>query len=285
MNAPWVAVVVEVPASEAEELAGWLGLGSLGVEVLAADAPARRRLRVYAEAGDASATVERIREVVRLRGLDPAPAVEPVEDQHWVERYQRGLRPFLLGERFLVVPGERYEADPPRTTIRLVPGRAFGTGEHPTTRMCVEALERELRPGQRWLDLGTGSGILGVVAARLGAAEVVAVDIDPEAVSVAREVVRANRVDDRVVVGVGGIERLRGTVDGVVANVSTSYFVSKHAALGGALGDGGCLIASGMRLEDREAVERALAPAGLQPDDRADLEGWARVVFRKEASG
>jgi len=284
VSTPWAAVVVEVPAEEAEELAGWLGLGSLGVEVLPAETHDSRLVRVYTEAHDAEPTLARARELLRARGLAAASggaALEPVDDGRWVERYQRGLSPFPLGERFLIVPGERPADDPARTGIRLVPGRAFGTGEHPTTRLCVEALEREVSPGERWLDLGTGSGILAVVAAHCGASAVLALDVDPEAAAVAREVVEANGVGERVTVKVGGIERREGPVDGAVANIAASYFAGRAPALSAALAPGGVLIASGFRQEDKSAVRRALAGAGLGGEAESTLDGWVALTFRK----
>ncbi len=286
--APWVAVVVEVPAPRADELAGWLGLDSLGVEVCAAEAAERRRLRIYVPAARAAEAMRHVRDVLARAGLSvppTGPGLEPVENGRWVERYQRALRPFPLGERFLVVPGEAAGRDPGRRTIRLVPGRAFGTGEHPTTRLCVTALEREVRSESDWVDVGTGSGILAVVAVHCGAARVTAIDIDPEAIEVAREVVAANGVAERVHLIAAGIRRLRHRSDGAVVNVAASYFAGHAGDLARVVVEGGTLIASGFRPLDRPEVETALAGAGFRTVSTRDDGEWSVVVARLGAEG
>jgi len=176
---PWIALVVEIPPDLEEDLAADLGASSLGIETAPAGAT-KARLRVFLPGSrDAKEALDEAARVLEKRGLNPLACrlhVEPVEDGRWAERYQASLRPLPLGERFVVIPGESSETAGSRDTIRLVPGRAFGTGEHETTRLCAAALERWVRRGSRWLDLGTGSGILAVVAARRGVQRLTSLD-------------------------------------------------------------------------------------------------------------
>jgi len=211
--------------------------------------------------------------------------VEEVEDRRWVEAYQAGLRPFELGRRFRVHPeggvAPVEEADG-RVAIRLVPGQAFGTGEHPTTRLCAGLLEGAVVVGERWLDLGGGTAILSIVAHHLGAAEVRAFDIDPEAVSVAREVLAANRLDDVVPVDRGSVTEAAGRVwDGIVANIELPFFEAEAASLAALLRPGGRLIASGFLRSDAGGVERLFRGAGLGEIRTVVEEPWAAVIARR----
>jgi ribosomal protein L11 methyltransferase len=281
------AVVVEVPEHDADELAGWLGGDSLGVETLPS-APGRIRLRVYVDAAERPGALARVRE--RLVGWSgdrevPEPAWEEVADRPWVEEYQLRLRPFPLGAGFVVAPGAEPPPSGDRRAIRLVPGRAFGTGEHATTRLCVEELESRVEPGDRWLDLGTGSGILALVAALLGAARVDAVDSDPEAIEVAREVLAANPGAGAVELAVGSADSLTpGRCDGVVANIDSGYFLERARQVARALRPGGLLIASGYLIDDRESVEAALREAGFDRLTERREGEWLAGTFRRGAA-
>jgi len=201
-----------------------------------------------------------------------------------VERWQATLAPIPLGERFVVVPDGRVIDGSGRTAIRLVPGMAFGTGEHQTTRMCASALERCVAPGSHWLDLGTGTGILAVVAARCGAARVLAVDIEPTAARVAAEVVLANDAEGVVTVRAGSAEtRGSETFDGVVANIQSSYFLAQGDDIAQALKPHGVLVASGLLDEDVAEVRGALAACGLILETIAADGPWVCAVGRRRA--
>src|SRR5512139_2423510 len=170
--ARWRVLTASVPAALEDEVAAVLGGGSLGVEIVPAG-PGRSALRVYLGlADDPNAWRERALGVLEAHGVSTAEAglsIEPVDDGRWVERWQASLAPVPLGRRFVVLPGGPIVATEGREPIRLVPGMAFGTGEHPTTRMCAAAVEELTEGGSRWLDLGTGTGVLAVVAAKCGA--------------------------------------------------------------------------------------------------------------------
>jgi ribosomal protein L11 methyltransferase len=232
----------------------------------------------------ARGAARRAARVLELAGHDPARAgleVRRVEEEPWVERYQAGLRPFGIGARFVVDPTGVAARRPGRTVLRLVPGRAFGTGEHPTTRLAVRALERQVQRGERWIDLGCGSGILALVAAHCGAGEVLALDVDAEAVALARRVVRQNGVAHVVRVRRGSHDaaRVRGW-DGIVANIELSYFLRAAPQLVRLLGRAGRLIATGFLAEERQEAGRALESAGLRVIERSSRAGWSLCVCR-----
>ena len=269
-----------------EDLAAELGASSLGVEATPAGGVVRLRV-FFPCGGDARGHLLEAESALRDRGLDPAACglgVEPVEDGRWVERYQAGLRPLPLGERFVVIPGGDLRAEGSREPIHLVPGRAFGTGEHPTTRLCAAALERLVRPGERWLDLGTGSGVLAIVAARCGAGHVEAVDDDPEAVEVARTVVEANGASEKVSVRLGSADALAGAgFDGCVANIATPYLLARAADVAAVLHPSGLLVCSGLLGEDAADVTAALGRAGFSVSERGDEGPWCLLVARRSA--
>jgi ribosomal protein L11 methyltransferase len=280
-------VHVDVPAHLGDELAGSMTGFALGVETAEAG-PGRVRLSVFLEdepsARDAAARLRRVLdELVGPAGPDSDPTVETVGDDRWVERYQAGLRPRPLGERFVVLPREASPAPAAeRIAIRMVPGRAFGTGEHPTTRLCAAALEHRVGPGSTWLDVGTGSGILAIVAARCGAARVLAVDVDPDAIEVAREWIELNDVAGVVELRAGSAAALGDEVaDGAVVNVSAAFLVDERETLAARLRDGGELIASGLLAEESDAVRDGLEASGFRQTDRTRMGAWGCLVMRK----
>ena len=281
----WRVLRVSVPDALDDEIAAVLGGGSLGVEI-APQGPGRSELRVYlGPADDAAAWSVRAGAAAAAHGLTPAEAairVEGVADERWAERWQESLRPIPVGERFVVLPSASCVAPQGRIPIRLVPGMAFGTGEHETTRLCAAAVEREAAAGSAWLDLGTGSGLLAVIAALTGAARVLAVDLDPECTHVAREVVAENGVGDRIEVRTGSIEARGGeTFDGIVANIQSSFFLAHADELAAALRPGGRLIASGVLGEDAAELLEAFRVAGLSAGVREDDGPWACLHARK----
>lgn len=284
-RARWFSVQAEVPARLEDELAAALGITGLGVEVVALGNE-RSLVKAFFSVPEAAALAEAsTARALRSHEIDPAGCGlrrEPVEDGRWVERYQESLTPFPLGERFVVVPGGQ---DPPqggRVPLVLVPGMAFGTGEHQTTRLCAAALEREVRPGGRWLDLGCGTAVLSLVAVHCGAAEVFAVDVDPEAAGVAREVVLANGLQGVISVHCGSLDAAGiRPFDGVVANIASSFFLRNAAAVAAAIRPEGRLVASGFLEDDIPEIEDALAAAGLL-SFRRDLDlPWAALTAER----
>lgn len=195
---------------------------------------------------------------------------------------------FWIGERTVVAsPGDTTIASRDGVVVYLDAGQAFGTGTHPTTRMCLLWLESHLAVGQRVLDVGTGSGILAIAAAKLGGSRVVALDRSLAACQVARRNVHLNQLDQRVGVVAGTPAALARGVqfDLVVANIDSAadvrYWLATLARL---TRPGGRVILSGIRSSDEDGVLGALAGAELQLLTRGTEEGWTGLVLEPRAA-
>ncbi|MGE0228402.1 MAG: 50S ribosomal protein L11 methyltransferase [Dehalococcoidia bacterium] len=221
----------------------------------------------------------------------PLPPIRyrQVGDQDWSEEWKRYFGVLHVGNRMVVRPSwEPYEAQPDELVIELDPGTAFGTGQHETTRLCLAALEREVRPGIVLLDVGTGSGILAVGAVLLGAESVRACDIDANAVAAAVENARRNGVQAAVDVRAGSVGAdwpwdsfAAASADLVVANISSVALVALMEEMAAALRAGGCFIGSGFIETGRAGVEAAVRAAGLRTQDVLEDGEWRCLVARK----
>ncbi|MEZ4501879.1 MAG: 50S ribosomal protein L11 methyltransferase [Dehalococcoidia bacterium] len=213
--------------------------------------------------------------------------VRPLEATDWAEEWKRFYHVLRAGEHMVVKPTwEPFEAAEGDIVVELDPGSAFGTGQHETTRLCLAAIERTVTPGLEVLDLGAGSGILAIAAAKLGARRVVAIDIDAETVPVAAENVRQNGVETTVEVEAGSvgddwpatIEAPVAGFDVIVANISSTVLVRLMPAIVERLRPGGLLLASGFIEEGVPAVRAAIGNAGLEVQ-QTDAEGdWRCIV-------
>ena len=206
-----------------------------------------------------------------------------LNEEDWAHAWKEFFPVLRVSSRLVVCPTWRsYRPRHGEAVIRLDPGMAFGTGQHPTTLMCLRALEELLRPGMDVLDLGTGSGILALAAARLGATSVLGLDIDPQAAAVARENVRLNGLEAVVQVVEGGLdEALRAAFDLAMANISAPVIVEMASALAAVLRPGGLLIVAGFSAESADRVSSALARSGFIVE-RALADGdWRTHVARR----
>ncbi|TYO97249.1 50S ribosomal protein L11 methyltransferase [Desulfallas thermosapovorans] len=219
----------------------------------------------------------------RLTNLPVRWRTREVREQDWATAWQKYYKPLRVGKNIVVKPyWEDYCARVGEIIIELDPGMAFGCGTHATTAMCLVLLE-EFAPGCAVVyDVGTGSGILAVAAALLGARQVSAVDIDETAVRAARENARRNGVADRVSVARGNLldDLAAGQADLVVANIIADVIISLAPAAAAALKPGGRLIASGIINERAREVRRALVAAGLEPVKELTEGEWVAVVYR-----
>ncbi len=209
-----------------------------------------------------------------------------VADEEWADAWRAHFHPTRVGRRLVVVPTwEAFQPAADDVILRLDPGMAFGTGTHASTALCLEALEAQDLAGARVLDVGTGSGILAVAAALLGAAEVTGLDIDPLAVRIARQNAEQNGVGDRVH---ARYCELRDALSAglrparlVLANLTADLLVQIAPDLAAAVEPGGLVVASGILAAGRSRVEPAFARAGLHTARAATREDWVALWARR----
>ena len=255
------------------------------------DAPSL--VRVYLEAPLTDARKRMLRR--RLTGLPLSEALPPlayreVREADWAEEWKRFYGVLRAGTRLVVKPSwEAYDAAPGEVVVELDPGTAFGTGQHETTRLCLAALEAHVKERMRVLDLGAGSGILAVAAAKLGASEVVAVDIDADTVAVAVGNAERNGVASYVRAAAGSLgddwpwphDTPDDAFDLLVANISSTVLVGLIEDCMGALRPGGVFIGSGFIETNAAQVLAAIAGAGLQVASVTEEGDWRCVVAAK----
>jgi ribosomal protein L11 methyltransferase len=212
-----------------------------------------------------------------------------IREEDWASAWKESYHVTHIGRRLVICPSWReYTPAEGEVVMTLDPGMAFGTGLHPTTRMCLEELERRVQPGMRVLDLGTGSGILALAAALLGADEVDAYDISDVAVASARENAERNHLSERIRVIHGTLDEerclaLTGRYHLLVVNILAGVICSLAPFMATVLAPGGLLLASGVLQEHRDKVEQALKAAGLCPMATVQTDDWLLFVMRKPA--
>ena len=207
-----------------------------------------------------------------------------IEEEDWEEAWKEHFHPLRVGKRLVVAPSWReYPASASDVVVRLDPGMAFGTGHHPTTRMCLELLETVLEPGMDTLDVGCGSGILSIAAAKLGARSVAGLDLDQTAVRAAKLNILENGVSHAVRIMEGSLphrEVRPDAYDVTVANISARVVSQTAAELALATRRGGTIIASGLLTENSRTAEEALSAAGARVE-RSVVDGdWVTLLAR-----
>jgi len=214
--------------------------------------------------------------------LNEVPAIElkQLREDDWAEAWKAYYKPERIGKIVIKPSWEEYPANLGEIVVELDPGMAFGTGTHPTTRLCLQALPELIKKGATVLDLGTGSGILAVAAAKLGATEVVAADIDAVAVRVARENAARNGVLERLKIVQSDLLRglEPGTFDLTVANIIAATILELIPEVKNYLKPAGIFLASGIIAEKLAAVEERLHANGFQVRNVLTEDGWCAVI-------
>ena len=287
---PWLTLSVHAEADYAEALSeALLARGALSVDMLDADADTPDEQAIFGEPGEPTSTVWQHNLINALFEKDadvagilqascselgiahiPEHKIETLEENDWVRITQAQFDPIRISQRLWIVPTWHEPSDPTAINIALDPGLAFGTGSHPTTRLCLRWLDENIKGGETVLDYGCGSGILAIAAMKLGAGSAIGVDVDAQAVVASRDNALANQVsaDFYLPEGVALAQ-----YDVVVANILTNPLRALAPLLAGATRSGGRIVLSGILAEQADEVMRIygqwfdLAPAVLE-------DGW-----------
>jgi ribosomal protein L11 methyltransferase len=290
-GATYVKAVFQTPAGLADEAAGMLvACGALGCAVeRGGRAGARSHKPVKLEAYFSKLKPERLRAIRRAMGTagmlaksDRETTGERIVDPGWATMWQRRFEPLSIGERLIVVPPWRHPKTPGRLAIVVRPGRAFGTGHHATTAGALRAIESLLgeRKAARALDVGTGSGILAIAMALLGAKKIVAIDVDAEALANARENAALNHLHRRIRFATTPAAKVIGKFDLVTANILSSVLIAIAPDLIRLLARGGRLVLGGiLRREVRAVMAHYTGKLRLLSTDYD--HGWATMVFAR----
>lgn len=224
------------------------------------------------------------------RAMEAFPTVEltakPLYEQDWAVSWREFFGVVEAGKRTVIVPSWiEHNARPEQLVIRLDPGQAFGTGHHETTRLCIGALERHIAPGDAVLDVGTGSGVLSISAALLGAGPITAIDIDPVAAEIAVANCTENGVLDRVAINAGRLEAGHtGRYDVVVSNISTEANSNLAPQFAEVVKPGGSLILSGILAVDGPRVADVMASRGFTLRAMEEERDWCLLDLVKDGS-
>ena len=293
----WLTLSVTASADYAEVLSeALLAHGALSVDMLDADADTPDEQAIFGEPGEPSASVWQhnlvnalfesdadvsgiLRTCCRELGLADIPEhkIETLEENDWVRLTQSQFDPIRISDRLWIVPTWHEPTDPAAINIALDPGLAFGTGSHPTTRLCLRWLDGNIKGGESVLDYGCGSGILAIAAMKLGAGSAIGVDVDAQAVVASRDNAAANQVqaDFHLPDGISLAQ-----YDVVVANILTNPLRALAPLLANATKPGGRIVLSGILAEQADDVMRIyaqwfdLAPAVLE-------DGWCCLSGKK----
>jgi ribosomal protein L11 methyltransferase len=287
----WLTVTFTIPDAFGEAISNFvMEEGATGIEELDGDS-GWVRLRAYFEEDGRKRSILRTlhRYLTSLEGIDPEISRTRIEtvsiaDQDWGENWKRFFKPVEVGERFVIKPPwHSVRLKRRQISIEITPGMAFGTGTHATTKLCIRALEKRIKGrGVSVLDVGTGSGILAIASAKLGAVEVWGVDIDGVAVKDAREHVKRNGVSEIVRIRKGSIGDVQKKFDVVVANIDKRSLMKMRGPLLRHVKGQGFLILSGILEEEGDGIRQHYMEAGQTRWARMEREnGWVGLTIKK----
>ncbi len=294
---PWLCAIIETTEESVEILSDALmEVGALAVDVQDAAAGTADERPIFAEPGEAPATCWRSNRVGALFAIDAdlyelvpealaaaglaateAFRIERVEDADWVRLTQSQFNPIPITPRLWIVPSWHTPPDPEAINIALDPGVAFGTGAHPTTRLCLRWLTETVTTDADVLDYGCGSGILAIAAMKLGAQRACGIDIDPQAVQAAQQNAQQNSVE---ITWATAEEDVAGPAQIVVANILANPLTVLAPLLARLTRPGGQIALSGILVEQADAVLEAYMPAFKMTRAATD-EGWVLLTGRR----
>ena len=294
---PWLCAIIETAEESVEILSdALLEVGALAVDVQDAAAGTADERPIFAEPGEAPATgwcsnrvgalfaadadlYVLVPEALAAAGLAATAAfsIERVEDADWVRLTQSQFHPIQITPRLWVVPSWHTPPDPAAINIALDPGVAFGTGAHPTTRLCLRWLDETVTPDADVLDYGCGSGILAIAAMKLGAARACGIDIDPQAVQAAQHNAQQNGVEITLATAEQDVP---GPAQIVVANILANPLTVLAPLLARLTRPGGQIALSGILVEQADTVLEAYAPQFTMTRAATD-EGWVLLTGRR----
>jgi ribosomal protein L11 methyltransferase len=287
----WLLISLHVSGASIEAVSNFLmEQGATGIEENGEGQEGERLKAYFLQDGGEGGVLRALRRYLKsLRAIQPETSQAKIEtvtiaEQDWGEKWKRFFKPFHVASKVVVKPPWS-SLRPKKNEVSIVinPGMAFGTGTHATTKLCIRALEKALRKkGLSVLDVGTGSGILSILAGRMGAGEVLGVDTDEVAVEEARENARQNRVFDLVRVRKGSIGRVRRQFDVVVANIDLKGLRRMRQALLRHLKRKGLLVLSGLLEGEGEKLRQYYMETGqLRWAQSTREREWVCLTFRK----
>jgi len=291
----WVELAVRIPAKLTPAVEEFLeNLGSVGVveDSLAEKGEpetASPTIKAYL-CGSLDSAAEKIevfrRFVASLSELFPEGMVGEVEtsetrEADW-QRWKEFFKPVSVSNRIVIKPTwEPYEPEGGEVIVEIDPGMAFGTGTHETTRLCCVLLDKTIRGGEDLLDVGTGTGILAIAAAKLGVGKIDAIDIDEPSVVISKENAELNGVLSKMNISSTPLEELSGQYNIVVANILAEPLVEMSADISIRLAEGGWLILSGILREKADRVVSTYEGKGLRLEERLEEGDWSALLFKK----
>jgi ribosomal protein L11 methyltransferase len=285
----WKKVIITAPDSAVDAVADFLaGISGRGVHLEEGETAVRVTGYMSADHWeDRLFKIHRYMDNLAEMGIIEANPIEIVNvpEEDWLSVFRSQHSPVRVSDRLTIRP-TWCDSTNSREVV-LDPGMAFGTGSHATTRMCLTLLDQMIghRPPERMFDLGTGTGVLAIAAAFLGVKEVLGTDIDPVAVSVARNNVRDNGLTDKVTIREGSIETVVGRFDIVAANLTASLLKKLAAPIYGVLSASGKLIISGIMVDELEGVLQAFGSCGLSHEFTLSEDVWNTAVLSHSRGG
>ena len=231
-------------------------------------------------------TISFLKERFGTLGIDAEITISGVNEEDWANSWKAYYKPIKIGEKIVIVPAwEKYNPNEGEIIVRMDPGMAFGTGTHETTRLVIQLLEKYVKEGMRVADVGTGSGILAICAAKLGARECKAYDIDPVAVKVANENVKDSGLEGVVSCGVSdllrGVDKSGGAYDVVCANIVADIIIRMTPDVHELMDEKTVILASGIIVERADDVITCFEENGFKIVEKAEDNGWCALAVMK----